>query len=85
MVKTSELRMKDVINVADGRRLGYIGDLELDLEQGRVKAAVILGSSRFMGFFGREQDVVIGWGQIRKIGLDVILVELPEYVPPSDC
>ena len=29
MVKTSEFRTKDVVNVTDGRRLGFIGDLEL--------------------------------------------------------
>jgi YlmC/YmxH family sporulation protein len=76
IVKTSELRMKDVINVADGRRLGLIGDLELDLEGGRIKAFVILGPSRFMGLFGRERDIVVEWNQIEKIGQDVILVNL---------
>ncbi|MDA8206600.1 MAG: YlmC/YmxH family sporulation protein [Thermaerobacter sp.] len=76
MVKTSELRMKDVINVVDGRRLGLIGDLELDLEQGRVKSVVVPGSSRFLGLFGRDHDTVIDWQQIQKIGQDVILVEI---------
>ncbi|MHB1611008.1 MAG: YlmC/YmxH family sporulation protein [Sulfobacillus sp.] len=76
MVKTSELRTKDVVNVTDGRRLGFIGDLELDLEQGRIKAMVILGTGRFLGLLGRERDTVIEWSHIRKIGHDVILVEL---------
>ena len=76
MVKTSEFRTKDVVNVTDGRRLGFIGDLELDLEHGRVKAVVILGNGRFMGLFGRERDTVIDWSHIRKIGHDVILVEV---------
>lgn len=84
MVKTSELRMKDVINVVDGRRLGLIGDLELDLEQGRVKSLVVPGSSRFLGLFGRDQDTVIDWDQIQKIGQDVILVEVQgQYAPPA--
>ncbi|MBX5467616.1 MAG: YlmC/YmxH family sporulation protein [Firmicutes bacterium] len=76
MVKTSELRAKEVINVVDGRRLGLIGDLEIDLEAGRVKAFVILGGSRWFGLFGRERDIVIAWDQIQKIGQDVILVHL---------
>ncbi len=76
MVKTSELRMKDVINVVDGRRLGLIGDLELDLEKGRVTSVVVPGISRFLGLFGRDRDTVIEWEQIQKIGQDVILVEM---------
>lgn len=76
MVKTSELRMKDVINVVDGRRLGLIGDLELDLEHGSIKSLVVPGASRFLGLFGRDRDTVIDWQQIQKIGQDVILVEV---------
>jgi YlmC/YmxH family sporulation protein len=85
MVKTSELRMKDVINVVDGRRLGLIGDLELDLEQGRVKSVVVPGTSRFLGLFGRDRDTVIDWRQIQKIGQDVILVEVAgSYEQPTN-
>lgn len=83
MVRTSDLRIKDVINVVDGRRLGLIGDLELDLEAGRVKSVVILGASRFLGLFGRDKDVAVEWEQIRKIGYDVILVEMAVDSPPS--
>lgn len=68
--------MKDVINVVDGRRLGLIGDLELDLEQGRVKSVVVPGVSRFLGLFGRDHDTVIDWQRIQKVGQDVILVEV---------
>ncbi len=76
MLKTSELRTKDVVNVTDGRRLGFVGDLELDLEHGHIKSVVVLGSSHLLGLFGRERSTVINWDQIRKIGQDVILVEL---------
>lgn len=76
MVKTSELRLKDVINVVDGRRLGLIGDLELDLEKGSIRSLVVPGVSRFLGLFGRDRDTVIEWHEIQKIGQDVILVEI---------
>jgi YlmC/YmxH family sporulation protein len=75
-IRVSELRQKDVVNVADGRRLGLIGDLELDLETGRVTALVIAGTARFLGLLGRDRDTVIPWPAIVKIGQDVILVRL---------
>jgi YlmC/YmxH family sporulation protein len=76
VVRTSELRVKDVVNVLDGRRLGAISDLELDLDTGRVTALVVPGPGRILGLFGRDQDLVVPWSQVRKIGVDVILVEV---------
>lgn len=75
MLKTSDLKIKEVINVADGRRLGTITDIEIDLESGRLTAIVVPGAGKFLGLFGKNDDVVIPWEKIHKIGLDVILVE----------
>jgi len=77
MLKTSDLRQKEVINVVDGRRLGPITDIEIDIETGRLTAIVVPGPGKFLGIFGRNDDVVIPWEKINKIGLDVILVESP--------
>jgi len=76
MVKVSELRERDVVNVSDGRRLGYVEDIEMDLANGRVTAIVVPGQGRLVGLMGRGRDLVIPWEQIRKIGTDVILVEI---------
>ena len=65
MVKISEFQIKDVVNVSDGKRLGNIGDIE---------AVVISGGGRVLGFFGKDEDIVIPWQNIIKIGQDVILV-----------
>ncbi|HBQ94479.1 MAG TPA: hypothetical protein DD856_05000 [Sulfobacillus sp.] len=48
----------------------------MDLEGGHIKSVIVLGSGHLLGLFGRERDTVINWDQIRKIGQDVILVEL---------
>ncbi|HBS58727.1 MAG TPA: YlmC/YmxH family sporulation protein [Firmicutes bacterium] len=75
MLKTSDLKIKEVINVADGRRLGTITDIEIDLDSGRLTAIVVPGTGKFLGLFGKNDDIVIPWEKIHKIGLDVILVE----------
>jgi YlmC/YmxH family sporulation protein len=75
MLKTSDLKLKEIINVLDGKRLGTITDIEIDVESGRLTAIVVPGAGRFLGMFGRSEDIVIPWEKINKIGLDVILVE----------
>lgn len=68
------LRCKEVINLCDGCRMGYVGDVEIDLLCGRAVALVVPGRCRFFGLFGRADDAVIPWEAIDKIGDDIILV-----------
>lgn len=76
-MRVSELRMLDIINIEDGRRLGPIIDLDLDLDKGFIKGIVILVTARGKGFFGgsRDSDIFIPWDKVIKIGVDVILVD----------
>jgi YlmC/YmxH family sporulation protein len=67
-----------MINIEDGRRLGPIIDLDLDLEKGIVKGIVVLASSpRGKGFFGggRGGDIFVPWEKVVKVGVDVILID----------
>lgn len=75
MIKTSDLRSKEVINTVDGRRLGHICDIEINVETGKLTAIVVPGNGKFLGIFGKNEEMVIPWEKINKIGLDVILVE----------
>jgi YlmC/YmxH family sporulation protein len=75
-MRISDLQAKDVVNIGDGKRLGTIGDLDVDIETGLIRAIVIPGESRFFGMMGSGQEVVVPWTQIVKIGADVILVDL---------
>ena len=63
--RVSELRYKEIINVSDGSRYGWVGDVEVDLESGQVRALVVPGRLRLFGLLGREED------------RDTILVETP--------
>lgn len=78
MVTTSDLRMKEVINIANGSRLGFIYDFEINLEKSRVEAIIVPSEGKFLKIFNRENDQVIPWKRIVKIGEDVILVEIKE-------
>ncbi len=80
-IRVTELHCKEVICVADGRRLGFVTDVEVELPKGHVVAIVVPGPCRFLGLFGRRDDFVIPWGCIRKIGPDIILVD----IKPDDC
>jgi YlmC/YmxH family sporulation protein len=75
MVRLSDLRDRDVISVSDGKRLGVIIDIDMDIETGRLRAIVLPGSGGFMGVIGRKNDLVIPWEKIVKIGVDTILVD----------
>lgn len=74
-LRVADLQKKEVININDGKRLGFLYDIEVDLETGRIGSIIIPGGSRFFGLFGRGEEYVITFSQIKKIGDDIILVE----------
>ncbi len=83
-MKISDFQTKDVINIVDGKRLGQISDLELDLRQGRIDAIVVPSYSKFLGLFGGGADLIIPWRNIVKIGSDVVLVKMEELKTLQD-
>lgn len=73
--RIAELRYKEVISVEDGSRFGFVGDMEVDLDSGQVRALVVPGRRRLFGLLGREEDRYIPWNAVRRFGEDIILVE----------
>lgn len=81
-LRFGQLRLKEVIGIGDGSRFGYVGDLELDPDSGQVRALVIPGRLRLFGLLGREEDMVIPWGSVRRFGEDTVLVDaIPIRLP----
>lgn len=78
MLKISEIRDKEVINLYNGQRMGYISDFEVDLDKGSVTGIILPGEGKVMSFFSKANDVVIHWNKIIKIGNDTILVNLKD-------
>lgn len=75
-MRLSELRYKEIINVSNGHRLGFVSDAELDPATGQIGALIVPGPARFFGLLGREEDYVLPFGQISRIGEDIILVDV---------
>ncbi len=78
MVRISEFQIKDVVNVGDGKKLGNISDIEINLLTGKIDAIVISGTGKLLSMFGKNEEVIIPWKNIIKIGEDVILVRYRE-------
>ena len=74
MCTVNELRCKEVINVCDGQRLGFIDDVEVDIMTGNVVSIIVPGQGKLLGIFGRESSYIIPWSKIQKIGNDTVLV-----------
>ena len=72
----SDLRYKEVINVATGQRMGYLCDVEIDLESGCVTAFILPGCRRMGGLLPGEPDWALPWSGIVRIGEDIILANL---------
>jgi len=77
-MKISDFQTKDVINIIDGKKLGQVSDVELDMKQGRIESIVVPNYSKFMGLFGGGSELIIPWRNIVKIGADVVLVKMEE-------
>ncbi|MEA4815652.1 MAG: YlmC/YmxH family sporulation protein [Lachnospiraceae bacterium] len=69
-------RQKEVINIKDGYRFGYIIDLEFEVRSGKITRLVLPANNGLFSFFGRDKVYKIPWCAICKIGEDVILVDV---------
>ncbi len=80
-VKLTDLQCKEVICISDGRRLGFITDVLLEIPEGKIRAIVVPGPSKFLGVLGRHDDYIVSWDCICRIGPDIVLVD----TKPEDC
>ena len=75
MERFTDLKNKEVINIMDGVRMGYVYDVEFDTLSGKINALLIPKKTRFFGLFCHNDEFVIPWSKITKIGDDIIFVE----------
>jgi YlmC/YmxH family sporulation protein len=78
----SELAAKEIVNLMTGERLGLFGDADLliDEDAGAIVEMAVPGRR---GLIGGRSSTTIPWSAVRRIGPEVVLVELEEETQPS--
>ena len=81
IARITDMHDKEVINICDGTRLGYVDDVEVDTCTAQIVALVVYGKGKCFGLLGKEKDLVISWKNIEVIGDETVLVN---FTCPSD-
>lgn len=78
-MRLSEFIGKKIINLSDGDILGTVGDSDLmiNAEDGTIQSLLIpyRGGNRLLTR-GEKKEIAIPWESIRKIGAEVLVVEI---------
>lgn len=79
-MRMAELAGKEIVNIFDGARLGVVGetDMVIDTETGSITSVIIPRKNNFLNFWVDRQHMVIPWESIKKIGYEVMIVELDQ-------
>lgn len=75
-MRICELREKEVVNVCDGEKLGNVCDVDFDLRTGKICSLIVPGPCKIFGILGRDNEYIIPYECVKRIGSDVILVEV---------
>ncbi|MGE5415338.1 MAG: YlmC/YmxH family sporulation protein [Acidobacteriota bacterium] len=76
----SELIGKEIININDGIKLGVVGDSDLIInpENGEIESIIMPNRGNFVNLWIDRQRMVVPWDAVRKIGREVIVVDLDQ-------
>lgn len=76
-MRFSEFSGKEIINLDNGERVGIVAqsDLVIDPENGEIES-IVLPATSFLRLGKKRDEIVIPWNTIRKIGPEMIIIEL---------
>ena len=74
--KGLDFKRKEVINIRNAKRLGYVQDVCADLESGTITSIIVPGEKKIKAMFSNSNDIVIPWKDIKTMGDDLILVDI---------
>ena len=76
-MRISDFQNKDVVNMKNGNRLGNIIDIDIDMISGNINKVIIYNKKSIFSVF-KQEELEISWSSIKKVGDDVILIDLNE-------
>ncbi len=77
MLSTDKLKNKEVINIFDGKSLGFVSDIEVNLSEGKIEGIIIPAERGLFRWFAKgDEDFMVRWESVKTVGDDVILVDL---------
>ncbi|OPZ74719.1 MAG: PRC-barrel domain protein [Firmicutes bacterium ADurb.Bin456] len=82
-MRLGELMGKEIVNMYNGARLGVVGesDLAFDLDTGEIRQIIVPRKNGFLNFWLDRQHLIIPWEAVRKVGAEVIVIELDQTSP----
>ena len=75
MARGIDFRQKEVVNITNGKILGFVIDVDAELTNGAIKSIVVAGTGKLINSIGGKNNITIPWNNVKLIGEDVILVE----------
>ena len=76
MARGIDFKQKEVISLSEGKILGFVVDVQADFENGEIHAIIVAKTGKLFGGVMGTNNITIPWEKIKKIGEDVILVEI---------
>lgn len=73
MHSINNLRQMEIIDINSGTKIGYMKDLKVDCDDYRIIS--ILMPTQRSSWFNKNNSIEIPWEKIKKVGVDVILVD----------
>ena len=74
-------KVVEEIDQSTGQRLGYVCDAEIDLDDGKIVSLIVPGQKKLGGLLSGDDDYILPWGSISRLGEDIILAEVSGQQP----
>ncbi|CAH0346139.1 YlmC/YmxH family sporulation protein [Bacillus sp. CECT 9360] len=83
-MRLSELSGKEIVDVKRAERLGVLGQTDLEINESGQITALIIPSVKWFGLKRNGNEIRVPWKHIKKIGTDMIIIDIPEHQPYSE-